>query len=91
MGIATATLGTSGFDRHPILAGEHRCVAPASQDAARFLRELYRVAERLAPATWQSGASRRSGAASARGRLRHRRASPKIGEGQQSKRETTEP
>lgn len=48
MGPATATLGTSGFDRHPILAWEYRCVAPASQDAARFLRELYRIAERLA-------------------------------------------
>lgn len=48
MGTATATLGTSGFDRHPILAWEHGCVASASQDAARFLRELYRVAERLA-------------------------------------------
>ena len=69
MGTATATLGTSGFDRHPILAWEHGCVAPASQDAARFLRDLYRVAERWPSATWLSGASVRSGAASARCRF----------------------
>jgi hypothetical protein len=64
MGTATATLGTSGFDRHPILAWEHGCVAPASQDAARFLRDLYRVAERWPSATWLSGTSVRSGAGS---------------------------